>query len=174
GYDEDFHCRWYGSSEGGPEGDHIWGLDAGDFTITGNSVSLQTYLDAIDGYNVYFSQNGYAAKAIFSTGPVDGDSYSGEPGYQRWVKHERIRAWVRDGEDRVLFDYADILTYNDAGEQNMLSWESPDSSETYDFPGIHPDNMLGSGTGHIGSDGALRLGKAMWWMLARMAGWAGN
>jgi hypothetical protein len=28
--------------------------------------------------------------------------------------------------------------------------------------------------GHIGSDGALRLAKAMWWMLARIAGWDGE
>ena len=27
---------------------------------------------------------------------------------------------------------------------------------------------------HIGQRGALRLAKAMWWMLARMAGWDGN
>ena len=27
--------------------------------------------------------------------------------------------------------------------------------------------------GHIGSEGALRFGKGIWWMSARMAGWNG-
>lgn len=27
---------------------------------------------------------------------------------------------------------------------------------------------------HIGERGALRLAKAMWWLLARIAGWNGN
>lgn len=27
---------------------------------------------------------------------------------------------------------------------------------------------------HIGRIGALRVAKAMWWMLARIAGWDGN
>jgi hypothetical protein len=38
---------------------------------------------------------------------------------------------------------------------------------------IHPDNLGGTEVGHIGTVGALRLGKAMWWMLARIAGWDG-
>ncbi len=46
---------------------------------------------------------------------------------------------------------------------------------------IHSDNMLNlDGTphtedgDHIGQRGALRLGKALWWMLARIAGWDGT
>ncbi|MFP4115215.1 MAG: hypothetical protein ACLFUA_12675 [Spirochaetales bacterium] len=165
--DLEYGCRWYGSSSGGPEGDHIWGLDSSDFEITGNSVSLQTYLDAIDDYNDYCFSNGYETVAVFTTGPVDGQSADGEQGYQRYVKHERIREHVRAGEGRVLFDYADILAYNDAGERHMEEWDS------HSFPAIHPDND-GEQTGHIGHDGALRLAKAMWWMLARMAGWDGT
>ena len=50
-------------------------------------------------------------------------------------------------------------------------------SRTFQY--IHADNMLDlDGTyaedgDHIGQRGALRLAKAMWWMLARMAGWDG-
>ena len=39
---------------------------------------------------------------------------------------------------------------------------------------IHEDNMTTwDNSYHFGSNGALRIGKAMWWLLARMAGWDG-
>lgn len=172
GYDPVHGCRWYGSSVSGPDGDHIWGLNADDYELTGNSISLQTYLDTIEEYNAYCQSNGYGTKAIFSTGPVDGESESYERGYQRWVKHEAIRDFVREGNDRVLFDYADILAYNDAGERHMEDWTSPETSENYEFPAIHSDNDA-EDTGHISNAGALRLAKAQWWLYARMAGWDG-
>lgn len=51
------------------------------------------------------------------------------------------------------------------------------NSVCMDTPFIHADNMLdldGSyqeDGDHIGERGALRLAKALWWMLARIAGW---
>jgi hypothetical protein len=171
--DPEYGCHWYGSSEGGPQGDHIWGLNEGDFLITGNSLSLQSYLDAVDDYRNFCDTNGYACVPVFTTGPVDDQSYDGERGYQRFVKHEYIRNYVRSDSTRVLFDYADILCYNNAGVRNELTWMDS-YSEIHTFQGIHPENMTGTGTGHIGSTGALRLAKAMWWMLARMAGWDGQ
>ena len=40
---------------------------------------------------------------------------------------------------------------------------------------IHEDNMTTwDNSYHFGSNGALRIGKAMWWLLARMAGWDGK
>ncbi|MBN1604606.1 MAG: Ig domain-containing protein [Chitinispirillaceae bacterium] len=173
GYDPVYGCHWLGSSVGGPDGNHIWGLDSGDFEITGNRVSLQTYLDTIDEYNEYSRTNGYLTIAVFATGPVDGGSATGEAGYQRYVKHQRIREFVMESQTRILFDYADILAYNDENEQHLETWTSPYSGETCTFPAIHPDNDT-EDTGHISYAGALRIGKAMWWLLARMAGWNGN
>jgi len=172
-YDPVYGCHWFGGSEEGPDGNHIWGIDDDDYELTGNTVSLQTYLDTIEEYNAFCQNNGYITKAIFSTGPVDGDADDGERGYQRWVKHEVIRDFVREGNDRVLFDYADILAYNDAGERHMEDWTSPETSETYEFPAIHSNNDA-EDTGHISNAGALRLAKAQWWLYARMAGWDGN
>jgi hypothetical protein len=171
--DPAYGCHWFGSTDGGPDGNLNWGLDAADSAITGNTVSLQTYLDAIDGYRNFCATNGYACVPVFSTGPVDGDSYDGEKGWQRFVKHEAIRAHVRADASRVLFDYGDILCYNDSGARNTLTWVDG-SGLTHTFQGIHADNLGGSETGHIGSVGARRLARAMWWMLARLAGWDGN
>jgi hypothetical protein len=173
--DSVYHVHWAGSSEGGPEGDLRWGLDAGDQVLTGNSVSMDTYLSATQQYIDFAAANGFPTKVFFTTGPADG--YSGESGYQRHLKHRYIRDYVNSHEG-ILFDYADILQWGDDGTQETETWT--DYSNTLQtFPKIHSNNMLDFGGGytedgdHIGERGALRLGKAMWWMLARIAGWDG-
>jgi len=173
--DSVYHVRWAGSSEGGPEGDLRWGLDAGDQALTGNSVSMDTYLSATQQYIDFAAANGFPTKVFFTTGPVD--EYSGESGYQRHLKQQHIRNYVNSHEG-ILFDYADILQWGDDGSQQTETWTDY-SNTLVTFPKMHPNNMLDFGGGyaedgdHIGERGALRLGKAMWWMLARIAGWDG-
>ncbi|HNX52015.1 MAG TPA: hypothetical protein PKL08_17735, partial [Thermoanaerobaculaceae bacterium] len=116
--------RWAGSSEGGPDGDLRWGLDDGDFALTGNHISLQSYLDATREYGEYCSGKSYGTKVLYTTGPVDG--YSGESGVQRHIKHEAVRQFVLADGSRILFDYADILAWSDANEQNLQSWTDGD------------------------------------------------
>jgi len=176
GLDPVYNVHWDGSSVGGPDGNTRWGLDEGDVPLTGNRITMDTYLSATQEYIHYAQINGYPTKVFFTTGPVDG--YSGESGYQRHLKHEYIRNYVRTSGDLILFDYADILSWSDAGQQNLQSWTDYGGvSRQYQM--IHPDNMLDfDGTytedgDHIGQRGALRLGKALWWMLARIAGWDG-
>ncbi len=170
-YDPTHKVRWWGSTHGGPEeGIHGWGLNQEDYSITGNSVCMDTYLNATLDYINYCLDNDYLTKIVFTTGPVD--KYKGEQGYQTYVKHEYIRNFVKADPSRILFDYADILCYDDNGTINNESWTQ--NGVTYTYPFI-TDNNLGDGSlGHIGPKGALRLGKAIWWMLARIAGWDGE
>ena len=169
--DPEYDVRWSGSSVGGPDGDIEWGLDAGDVSLTGNSVTMDTYLDAVEQYNQLCTDNGYSTKIVFTTGPVD--MYGGtEEGFQREIKHDYIRDYVAADETRILFDYADILCWNDDGEYYTSTWD--DGGEDRAHANIHPDNLEGGYTAHIGNVGALRLAKAMWWMLARIAGWDGK
>jgi len=163
-----YGCRWYGSSKNGPNGNLPWGLDAGDNSITGNTVCMDTYLNATQQYIDYCTTNGYSTKVFFTTGPVDTYYTTGEAGYQGFLKHEHIRKYVKADTTRILFDYADILCYDDNGNRNTSTWDGNT------FPIITPTNLGDESIGHIGSAGALRLAKATWWMLARIAGWDGN
>jgi hypothetical protein len=161
-----YGVHWYGSSVGGPDGNLAWGLDAEDNSITGNDVSMDTYLAAMEDYIDYCADNSYVTKIIFTTGPVD--SYSGEAGYQVYLKHQYIRDYVAADATRIFFDYADILCYDDDGQQTTTTWNS------HTYPVITPTNLGDESTGHIGPAGAIRLAKAQWWLLARIAGWDGG
>ncbi len=169
--------RWAGSSEGGPQGNLIWGLDAADSSLTGNSVCMDTYLAATQRYIDSCAANGWPTTVFFTTGPVDGNDNS-ENGYQREVKHQYLRQYVAQDTARVLFDYADILCWSDAGDQHIATWNDGGTPRAY--PQIHADNMLDTNGSyvedgdHIGQRGAIRLAKAMWWMLSRLAGWDGT
>jgi len=163
-----YGCKWNGATVNGPQGFHCWGLDAGDFSITGNSVCMDTYLSVTQEYIDYCETNGYPTKVFFTTGPVDLYYDNGEAGYQGYIKHEYIRDYVKADSTRILFDYADILCYNDDGSINTATWNG------HTFPLITSANLNPVYVGHISSVGALRLGKALWWMLARISGWDGN
>ncbi len=170
-----YKCGWAGSSAEGPNENLAWGLDAEDFAITGNSVSLQTYLDAVD----YYNQNALNIKTIFTTGPVDNLSNT-ENGYQRWIKHQAIRNYV-SSNGGILFDYAAILSWNYENDQPFTeSWTDGDgTAHTWNGRNAH---LASGGTGydggnggcHISEKGCLVLGKALWVMLALDAGWDGN
>ena len=160
--DSVFSVGWAGSSVSGPEGDLPWGLDSGDTSITGNSVNMDTYLNAVEQYNSAVP----GTITFFTTGPVDGNC-GNENGYQRYLKHQYMRDYVNTNGG-ILFDYADILTHDADGSQTTGIWDG------HTMPCITSTNLGAADIGHIGSEGALRLAKAMWWMLARMAGWDGT
>ena len=160
--------QWFGTSIGGPSGDKCWGIDAEDNIVTDNEVNLETYLAATQAYIDYCAVNEYITKVFFTTGPVD-PIYSKQSEYQAYLKYQRIRDYVKADTSRILFDYADILCYDDGSEiSNTSSWNGNT------FPAITAANLGDGSIGHIGSAGSVRLAKAIWWMLARMAGWNGN
>lgn len=148
-----------------------------DHPVYINSSEIADYLSATQEYIDYCAVNSYPTVIIFTTGPVDG--YSGVDAYNRYVSEQQIRTYVLADSSRILFDYADILSWNNSGVENQQIY----NSNTYHL--IHQDNMQDYDASwntithsedgdHIGEVGALRLAKAMWWMLARIAGWDGE
>ncbi len=143
-----------------------------DHSVYINSSEITAYLSATQQYIDYCTLNEYDTFVIFTSGPVD--NYSGVDAYNRYLSEQQIRAYVLADSSRILFDYADILSWNDAGVENQQSY----NGNRYHL--IHPDNMSNiagapsdANDDHIGQVGAVRLAKAMWWMLARISGWDG-
>lgn len=138
-----------------------------------NEGYVTSYITATQNYINYCKDNNLPTKVFFTTGPADSHlSRADSESYNSFLRWKAIREYVALDSTRILFDYNDILSYNNSGVQQTRTWNG------HVFPVIHPDNMLGDTdvwpAGHIGGNGCLRLGKAMWWMLARIAGWDGQ
>jgi hypothetical protein len=132
-------------------------------------VSASDYLTATQAYIDYCTTNSISTKVFFTTGPVDAGNATGEVGYNKSVDFNSIRTYVEADSKRILFDYADILCYDDNNATNTTSWNG------HTYPIITNTNLSPTeGSYHISQAGAIRLAKAMWWMLARMAGWDGS
>lgn len=134
-----------------------------------DGINADYYLQATQAYIDYCISNNLGTKVFFTTGP-DGSGGVLPPlyNYNLYLRSEQIRNYVKNDPARILFDFEDILCYNDAGQVN---------TETYNghtYPVYNTSNNGGPDLIHMGTTGAIRLAKAMWWMLARMAGWDGN
>jgi uncharacterized protein YjdB len=135
----------------------------------GAERDMGPYLDATQQYIDYCAANAINTKVFFTTGPAERLNAEGETGYYKYLAHEAIRSYVRSNTTRILFDYADILCYDDDGSgPPTATWNG------HTFPVITSANSIPEGPGHISPAGELRIAKAMWWMLARMAGWDGG
>lgn len=127
-----------------------------------------SYIRATKEYMAYCASQGYKTKMFFTTGPIDDYMASGADGWEQYNKWKIIRDSVAVNPTWPLFDYADILSHDNNGTETTTTYDS------HTFPVITPTNQGTQGIGHIDAIGALRLAKAMWWMLARLSGWDGN
>ncbi len=122
---------------------------------------IQAYLDSIstleDEYpNVTF---------VYMTGNAQA---TGSSGYNRYLNNEHIRQYCRDN-NKILFDFADLDSwwFNPTSE----TWEQ----NTYEYEGhtipVEHSEFNGDEAGHTTFASCEQKGRAVWWLMARVAGW---
>jgi len=135
--------------------------------------NIETYLNLMnkleDDYpNIIF---------IYMTGHLDG---SGEEGTLH-RRNNQIREFCRKN-NKVLFDFADIESYDPNG--NYFLNKGADDGCNYKENGViknwaekwckaHPQECPSCKCAHSHPLNCLLKGRAFWWMMARLAGWAG-
>jgi hypothetical protein len=126
------------------------------------SEQVQDYLDRMAALETTYPNVTF----IYMTGNAQNTDIGG---YNRYIHNEQIRDWVRNVENRVLFDFADL----DSWWYNSTTgvWEQA----TYEYNGgiipmEHPQ-FNGDEAGHTTFKSCEQKGKAVWWMMARLAGW---
>ncbi|MCK4488479.1 MAG: hypothetical protein KAU38_17180 [Desulfobacterales bacterium] len=122
----------------------------------------QDYLDTMAALEAEYP----GVKFIYMTGNAQA---TGSLGYNRYLRNEQIRQWVQNSENRVLFDFVDLDSW----------WYNPDTQQweqaTYEYNGHivpmeHP-HFNGDEAGHTTFESCEQKGRAVWWMMARLAGW---
>lgn len=135
---------------------------------------MQTYLDLMSALEKEFPD----VKFVYMTGHLDG---SGKDGNLN-KRNEQIRDFCRKN-GRILFDFADIESYDPDGKVNYMELFAKDSCDYRDgkerknwadeWLKNTPDNkiVLPDSAAHSKPLNAALKGRAFWWMLAVLSGW---
>ena len=144
---------------------------------SGSEQDIQTYLDLMSELERDFPK----VRFVYMTGHLDGSGREGNLNQ----RNEQIRAYCRK-HGKVLFDFADIESFDPDGRVNYMELQGRDSCnyQAVDATKNWAADWLAQNPGHGLAlpdsaahthplNGALK-GQATWWMLARLAGWNGQ
>jgi hypothetical protein len=126
-----------------------------------SAEEVQQYLDAMTQLESEYP----GVTFVYFTGNAQA---TGADGYNRAVRNQQIRDYC-DQYDRMLFDFEDLDSW--WFDSSTQQWEqATDTWEGHVFPVEHPE-FYGDEAGHTTFESCEQKGRAVWWMMARLAGW---
>jgi hypothetical protein len=138
---------------------------------------IDNYLSLMDGLESDYPDVVF----VYMTGHLDG---GGEDGNLH-IRNEQIRAWCRDN-DRVLYDFADIESYdpdgvyylprdaNDNCDYDSDANGTRDRNWAIDWQNAHPGEWYPCDSAHSQPLNANLKAYAAWYLWARLGGWDGQ